>query len=237
MGAPIIRGRYKTELCVNFPSCSYGKKCLFAHGKEDLRKKKGTQPIEKTTAVCRFYLRGVCTKDPCPFIHSKTRNVRKMEPQGLPPQEESVQVVAAAVHQTSLPPVPPEAETKKYASNFDESFILQPDAQVLLNRMAAEHLQNTLALLELNSQLAILRQMAAIQESAQENVPPQRGQASSGRNIMPLDRSEFGYKLSPYIVTPNQPKEFPGEPTQTYSLDATENASDGRSLFHHKFLK
>lgn len=66
--------KYKTDLCENFEKygkCKYGNNCQFAHGMEELRKKK--VPKSYKTVLCDNWVRyGKCRYgSKCKFIHNK----------------------------------------------------------------------------------------------------------------------------------------------------------------------
>jgi len=64
--------RYKTELCRNWEEygrCPYGKKCLFAHGADELRSLR-RNPLFKTSPCYWFYKVGICNHGKrCVFAH------------------------------------------------------------------------------------------------------------------------------------------------------------------------
>ena len=49
--SPDYNEKYKTELCRNWVNgfCSFDSKCVFAHGKEELRGKNAKDPYEETS--------------------------------------------------------------------------------------------------------------------------------------------------------------------------------------------
>ena len=63
--------KYKTEICRNWEQwkCNYGKNCLFAHGKEELRQR--SHPRNYKTKLCLNILRdGFCKYgNRCQFKH------------------------------------------------------------------------------------------------------------------------------------------------------------------------
>lgn len=67
--------RYKTELCRFFDeqgSCKFGRSCVFAHGKEELRKPLNCHPRHKTVKCKAFHGEGFCSFGPrCSFLHTK----------------------------------------------------------------------------------------------------------------------------------------------------------------------
>ncbi|KAJ4460625.1 putative AP-2 complex subunit alpha-1 [Paratrimastix pyriformis] len=56
-----VKDKYKTQLCDNWvrtQSCNYGRKCMFAHGVEDLRKSTGTPQIGVPLQGTRMHVEG-----------------------------------------------------------------------------------------------------------------------------------------------------------------------------------
>ncbi|KXS15926.1 hypothetical protein M427DRAFT_305395 [Gonapodya prolifera JEL478] len=77
---PRPQSKTKTELCKsweNTQSCKYGKHCLFAHGKAELRSVE--RPLKFKTELCKNYWRdGICNYGRrCHFIHSEDDIFRK----------------------------------------------------------------------------------------------------------------------------------------------------------------
>lgn len=66
----------KTSLCKNFTEkgyCSYGKKCQFAHGPEELRVNMEHNRSYKTKGCHAFSKKGYCCYgERCNFIHEQT---------------------------------------------------------------------------------------------------------------------------------------------------------------------
>mmetsp|Transcript_17062 Transcript_17062/g.29512 ORF Transcript_17062/g.29512 Transcript_17062/m.29512 type:complete len:205 (-) Transcript_17062:711-1325(-) len=64
--------RFKTDLCRNFEvygRCPYGKKCLFAHGEEELRPLR-RNPLFKTSPCYWYHKVGICNHGKrCVFAH------------------------------------------------------------------------------------------------------------------------------------------------------------------------
>ena len=77
-------GKYKTELCKNWietAKCRYEDKCRFAHGQDELQKKKGLSR-QYLTSVCKNFLEhpSKCTYGQrCIFQHP-THDVRERQP-------------------------------------------------------------------------------------------------------------------------------------------------------------
>lgn len=65
--------RWKTELCRQFEEmgkCEYSDRCLYAHGKEELRPAAGRHPKYKTQLCRDFHGSGYCSfGSRCAFIH------------------------------------------------------------------------------------------------------------------------------------------------------------------------
>lgn len=81
---------YKTALCTNWANgeCKYGKKCNFAHGQAELRRREAPKPTTKEnplykTALCANFAEGKCKfGDRCNFAHGEAelrRQPRKVE--------------------------------------------------------------------------------------------------------------------------------------------------------------
>lgn len=86
--------RYKTELCNRFRErgyCKYGKRCLYAHGPEELRPSSRVfDPKYKTQRCKHWWETGKCPyAKRCRFIHRETpeqlRQLRRLH--GVPPDD------------------------------------------------------------------------------------------------------------------------------------------------------
>jgi hypothetical protein len=70
---PVDTAKYKTEMCRNWiesGSCNYGRKCNFAHGKEDLQQKLPCNTKYKSKLCVPFHDVGVCSYGHrCLFVH------------------------------------------------------------------------------------------------------------------------------------------------------------------------
>lgn len=68
--------RYKTELCLHYREknyCPHGRKCLFAHGLQELRPYRGRHPKYKTQQCKAFHEEGFCYYGyRCSYIHSES---------------------------------------------------------------------------------------------------------------------------------------------------------------------
>ena len=71
--------KYKTELCKYYENnvyCKYGDKCVYAHGKENLRSKITNTITYRTKKFVKFYEQGYCPyRNRCQFAHQLKNNI------------------------------------------------------------------------------------------------------------------------------------------------------------------
>ena len=68
------KGNYKTEICRKWivKTCHWGEKCIFAHGRSELREKKVVKVNYKTKQCKQFHETGCCVYgDRCQFKHTE----------------------------------------------------------------------------------------------------------------------------------------------------------------------
>lgn len=74
---PVDTTKYKTEMCRNWiehGACNYGRKCNFAHGREDLQQKLPCNTKYKSKLCVPFHEQGVCSYGHrCLFVHRNTK--------------------------------------------------------------------------------------------------------------------------------------------------------------------
>ena len=67
------RGKYKTEMCRQWSrtkTCSYGQKCQFAHGSQEIIPKSAQNPMYKSKKCNTFHSKHLCPYGlRCKFIH------------------------------------------------------------------------------------------------------------------------------------------------------------------------
>lgn len=72
--------KYKTEMCKKIEetgSCPYGRKCKYAHSKEELRSKEVVDNYR--TVECTKFKEGYCPYgDRCNFIHPKPKKTCRL---------------------------------------------------------------------------------------------------------------------------------------------------------------
>lgn len=71
--------KYKTEICKNFvlyKNCKFGINCCFAHGKNELRKKKDFNFFYKTKICKHFHQKGFCPYgNRCQYFHFNSNKI------------------------------------------------------------------------------------------------------------------------------------------------------------------
>mmetsp|Transcript_18242 Transcript_18242/g.32699 ORF Transcript_18242/g.32699 Transcript_18242/m.32699 type:complete len:152 (-) Transcript_18242:2085-2540(-) len=80
---PVDTTKYKTEMCRNWienGTCNYGRKCNFAHGKEDLQQKLPSNTKYKSKLCVPFHEIGVCSYGHrCLFVHHSTEEKKHLD--------------------------------------------------------------------------------------------------------------------------------------------------------------
>ena len=112
--------KYKTEMCEHFEKptgCIKGKKCPFAHGKQELRPKRRER-------ICRHFANGICFKsnDHCQFAHG-AKYLGTIQPGQTDQFPESVlnePMVNKTVINTNLQPAPPPKQSHWKSSTTKE---------------------------------------------------------------------------------------------------------------------